>query len=156
MKKNISIGKVTRKNKTGLLKGLRPRLYSPHEKLYDCIWIFTLGDADAHPSIPHAHAQEKGFRLDAWTGDIYPAGNERERTIGKLKKKELAKLHSDTKFLAFAKKQIDWYREENPHIKFYVPEWFELKFKHLKLLEKNVDKQLEIFVFCGKAIVKQS
>lgn len=156
MKKSKLIGKITHKSKIGLVNGGRPRLYSPREKLYDCIWVFTIGDADDHPSIPHAHAQEKGFRLDAWTGDIYPAGNERERIIGKLKRKELEKLHSDPQFLAFARKQIDWYREENPHISFYVPEWFELKYKQPQLLAKNVESELEVFVFCGKASVKQS
>ena len=73
-----------------------PQLYSPREKLQDCIWIFTIGDADDKPSVPHAHAQGTGYRLDAWTGDIYPAGSERKRTIVKLSKKELARLHSDT------------------------------------------------------------
>ena len=43
---------------------------------------FTIGDADDKPSVPHAHAQGTGYRLDAWTGDIYPAGSERKRTIG--------------------------------------------------------------------------
>ena len=52
--------------------------------------------------MPHAHAQGTGYRLDAWTGDIYPAGSERKRTIGKLSKKELARLHSDPGFLKFA------------------------------------------------------
>ena len=33
-----------------------PQLYSPREKLQDCIWIFTIGDADDKPSVPHAHA----------------------------------------------------------------------------------------------------
>lgn len=64
-----------------------PQLYSPREKLQDCIWIFTIGDADDKPSVPHAHAQGTGYRLDAWTGDIYPTGSERKRTIGKLSKK---------------------------------------------------------------------
>jgi len=82
-----------------------PQLYSPREKLQDCIWIFTIGDADDKPSVPHAHAQGTGYRLDAWTGDIYPAGSERKRTIGKLSKKELARLHSDPGFLKFARKQ---------------------------------------------------
>lgn len=36
-----------------------PQLYSPREKLQDCIWIFTIGDADDKPSVPHAHAQER-------------------------------------------------------------------------------------------------
>ena len=69
-----------------------PQLYSPREKLQDCIWIFTIGDADDKPSVPHAHAQGTGYRLDAWTGDIYPAGSERKRTIGKLSKKRAGEI----------------------------------------------------------------
>ena len=110
-----------------------PQLYSPREKLQDCIWIFTIGDADDKPSVPHAHAQGTGYRLDAWTGDIYPAGSERKRTIGKLSKKELARLHSDPGFLKFARKQIQWYRENNPKINFYVPEWFTTLTRRSKL-----------------------
>ena len=110
-----------------------PQLYSPREKLQDCIWIFTIGDADDKPLVPHAHAQGTGYRLDAWTGDIYPAGSERKRTIGKLSKKELARLHSDPGFLKFARKQIQWYRENNPKINFYVPEWFTTLTRRSKL-----------------------
>ncbi len=64
-------------------------MYTPREKIQNRTWIFKKGDADDHPSIPHAHAKENGERLNVWTGDIYPAGNERVKTIGKLKAKEL-------------------------------------------------------------------
>lgn len=131
-----------------------PQLYSPHEKLQDCIWVFKLGDADDKPSVPHAHAQGKGYRLDAWTGDIYPAGTERKRTIGKLKKKEHAKLHSDPGFIDFAKKQIQWYRENNPHINFYVPEWFETEMKEARLVVVNKEHNVDTFIFVGKAQIK--
>jgi hypothetical protein len=132
-----------------------PRLYSPHEKLYDCIWIFKIGDADDKPSVPHAHAKDVGYRLDAWTGDIYPAGNERKKTIGKLKKKELSKLHSDPGFLVFAKKQIEWYKSANPYISFFVPEWFELKSNQLRLITMNQKNEVDKFVFLGRALINQ-
>lgn len=132
-----------------------PQLYSPREKLQACIWDFTIGDADDKPSVPHAHAIDVGYRLDAWTGDIYPAGNEREKTIGKLKKKELRKLHSDPGFLSFAKKQIEWYRSANPHISFYVPEWFELKSRQLLLITINQKNEVDKFVFLGRAFINQ-
>lgn len=131
------------------------QLYSPREKLQDCIWIFTIGDADDNPSVPHAHAKDVGYRLDAWTGDIYPAGKERKKTIGKLKKKELHRLHSDPNFLTFAKKQIEWYRSENPHISFYVPEWFELKSGQPRLIVRNQENEIQRFIFWGRAFIKQ-
>lgn len=142
------------RTKNGLRKVLGPQLYSPREKMQDCIWIFKLGDADDKPSVPHAHAQGKGYRLDAWTGDIYPAGTERKRTIGKLKRKELAKLHSDPGFIDFTKKQIQWYRENNPHISFYIPEWFETQMKKARLVASNKESEIDTFIFEGKAYIK--
>lgn len=90
------------------------KMYTPRVKLCGCTWVFTIGDPDDKPSVPHAHAVDSGYRLDAWSGDIYPAGTERMQKIGKLKQKDLRRLHSDPKFLAHAKKQIDWYREKYP------------------------------------------
>lgn len=136
-------------------KGFNSWLYSPREQLQNCIWIFILGDPDDIPSVPHAHAQEKGYRLDAWTGDIYPAGNERNRTIGKLRRKELKKLHSDPDFIKFAKKHIEWYRAENPNIKFYIPEWFNLKNRQSRLALKNNENTINEYSFVGKAIINR-
>ena len=85
--------------------------YVPREKLYNCTWIFTIGDCDDHPSVLHAHSLENGYRLNAWTGEIYPPGNVRDNVIGKLNKKELRILHSDSNFIKFAKKQIYWYHQ---------------------------------------------
>lgn len=133
---------------------ISPKGYSPREQLQNCIWIFTIGDADDKPSVPHAHAKDVGYRLDAWTGDIYPAGNERKQTIGKLKRKELKKLHSDTDFLTFAKKQIEWYKSANPHISFYVPEWFILKSQQLRLIKLKQANEGNTFIFIGKASIK--
>ena len=70
------------------------KMYTPRVKLCGCTWVFTIGDPDDKPSVPHAHAVDSGYRLDAWTGDIYPAGTERMQKIGKLKEKELHRLHS--------------------------------------------------------------
>ena len=136
-----------------------PQLYSPREKLQDCIWIFTIGDADDKPSVPHAHAQGTGYRLDAWTGDIYPAGSERKRTIGKLSKKELARLHSDPGFLKFARKQIQWYRQALPRnpagsSNFYVPEWFTTLTRRSELAIIKQEEVADVFAFVGKSHVK--
>lgn len=132
-----------------------PKLYSPCVKLQNCVWIFTIGDPDDKPSVPHGHAKDVGYRLDVWTGNIYPAGKERKNTIGRLKTKELRKLYADKKFIDFAKKQISWYRLTYPHIKFYVPEWFELKTKQLQLTTKTKEKKIDTFIFIGKSIINQ-
>lgn len=155
----ITKGKVFRrisvKARNKMSKQSGPKLYSPREKLQNCIWIFTIGDADDNPSVPHAHAKERGYRLDAWTGDIYPAGTERDKAIGKLTSRELKKLHSDSKFINFAKKQIEWYRSEYPHISFFVPEWFELKHMQSRLAGIYKEDEIKTFVFLGKAIIQK-
>lgn len=132
-----------------------PQLYSPHDKLQDCTWIFKIGDADDRPSVPHAHAKENGYRLDAWTGEIYPAGKERIKTIGKLKRKELAILHSDPGFIEFAQKQIKWYRDYNPHISFYVPDWFETLMKKKRLVTVSKE-EIDTFIFVTKACIRDN
>ena len=100
-----------------------PRAYTPKEKIHNCIWDFTIGDADDKPSVPHAHSREEGYRLNAWTGEIFPAGNDRTTAIDKIKTKDLKRLHKDGKFIEFAIKQISWYRVEHPSIGFFVPKW---------------------------------
>ena len=51
------------------LKRIRkgPQLYVTREKFFNCKWKFITGDEDDHPSVPHAHAVEKGYRLNKLT-----------------------------------------------------------------------------------------
>lgn len=128
-----------------------PKLYSPRNKIHNCIWIFKVGDRDDQPSVPHAHSKEEGYRLNAWTGEIYPPGTERKNPIGHLTKKELAALYKDSGFIDFAIKQIDWYQREFPHISFFIPDWFRLKYMMGKvelrgLLERKREKDTYIFI----------
>ena len=136
----------------------RPQLYTPKYKLQK----WRRGERDKltnlnsfnSPSVPHAHAKDTGYRLNAWTGDIYPAGNERKKIIGKLKKKELSTLHSDPDFLDFARKQIIWYQSEYPNIKFYVPDWFQLKTRQPRMIKKEMINEVGDFAFIGSAIIR--
>ena len=130
-----------------------PKQYSPRYKLQNCIWNFTLGDPDDKPSVPHAHAEGLGYRLNAWTRDIYPAGNERKKSIGKLKRKELQKLHSDPKFISFANKQIQWYKETYPHIHFYIPDSFMCNKVYLRTIDNHAKN--ENYSFIGTAIINK-
>ena len=133
----------------------KPQLYSPKEKMQNCRWFFTIGDPDDHPSVPHGHDKEHGYRLDAWTGKIYPKGNERNRIIGKLSRQELSCLHSDPKFLNYAQKQIKWYRENYPNITFYVPDWIELRLRSSKTQTHSKANNNVVFVFMSKAVIKE-
>ena len=126
--------------------------FKPREKLQNCTWKFTLGDVDDYPSVPHAHAIENGYRLNAWTGEIYPKGKERRKAIGHLSKKEFKILHSDFRFREFAQKQIYWYRETYPDVSFYVPDWFEPKtLKFSSKILRN-DSVIKSFIFRGSFI----
>ena len=158
---NIMYRKGKSYRKSSLIKSRRrqqsqfgPRMYTPREKLQNRIWEFTIGDADDHPSIPHAHARGSGERLNAWTGEIYQAGNDRVKIIGKLKKKELSRLHSDPRFIEFARNQIDWYRNTYPHLTFDVPDRFETKCRSSCLSMKRDENEITDFIFVGKAIFK--
>ena len=127
------------------------KAYIPKNVTHKYIWVFKLGDHDDHPSVPHAHSKEEGYRLDAWTGKIYPAGNERIRVIDNLRKKELSKLHKEEGFVNFAKKQINWYHEQHPAVDFFVPEWFKLK--HLqeeKTCVKGIENIPDEYIFYCK------
>ncbi len=127
--------------------------YIPSNKLHNCRWIFTIGDVDDHPSVPHAHSKEEGYRLNAWSGEIFPPGNERKASIGRLNRKELARLHNDKRFIAFAIKQVSWYRRTYPNIHFYVPEWFELKY--LRIMDgafEEVEDMDSVYIFVSGSI----
>lgn len=126
------------------------RSYVPREKFRDCWWIFTIGDADDKPSVPHAHSKGEGYRLNAWNGEIYPAGNDRSTVINKLNRKELQRLHKDKKFIDFAVKQINWYRSEYPCISFFVPEWFRLAHMMKQVDLQKYDDVSDIYIFKSK------
>ena len=129
--------------------------YSTPQRLNGYIWEFKLGDRDDHPSVPHGHSKEGGLRLDAWSGEIYPSGNERMRVIGKLASKELSRLHKDPKFIKFARKQIAWYQSEYPYIKFYVPDWLKLKSIQAYSSLFHKEDKVSVYRFYGKANINR-
>lgn len=142
------------KRKTTTNRRFSIQLYSPKEKYYNCIWNFILGDADDKPSVPHAHAQEFGYRLNAWTGEIYLVGNDRKRVIGNLPRKELSRLHRDAGFLKFAKKQIQWYQTKFPQITFFIPEWFRINYMTVKARGGRKEEEVEKYVFIAKIHIR--
>ncbi len=149
-KSNKKIGKITKGPHFGGEQSTlpRPQAYVPKEHFHNCEWIFKVGDADDHPSVPHAHSKDEGYRLNAWTGEIYPAGKEREKYIEKLSSKELSRLNKDPGFRKFAKKQIEWYHDAFPFIDFYVPEWFVNEvMNEKKLAIKKEEDTPDVYIF---------
>ena len=64
-RKDKAFRRVSAKVRNNISKRFRPQLYFLHEKLQNCSWVFKIGDADDKPSVPHAHAQGIGYRLNS-------------------------------------------------------------------------------------------
>lgn len=69
------------------------------------------------------------------------------------KKRELARLHSDSGFRKFAKKQIEWYRSEYPLIDFYIPDWFKVELSKTKMIVRGNTDETSAFVFVGTVVM---
>lgn len=75
-------------------------------------WEFHKGDADPHPSIPHAHQRSNDKRkLDAFLGFIYLKG----APDGREQRELIVKLWNDKKFRIFAEEAIRHFFQQNPH-----------------------------------------
>ena len=75
-------------------------------------WEFHKGDADPHPSIPHAHRRSDDKRkLDAFLGFIYLKG----APDGREQRESIVKLWNDKKFRIFAEEAIRHFFQQNPH-----------------------------------------
>ncbi|WP_041852928.1 hypothetical protein [Vibrio antiquarius] len=71
-------------------------------------WMFTIGDADCFPSVPHGHLNNKNgkTKLNPYTGYII---NKDKKEIDRLTKAEMYVLWSDPKFRNHCREQINWY-----------------------------------------------
>lgn len=83
-------------------------------------WLFTVGDTDCFPSVPHAHYQRKTNpwpKLNPYTGVVY-SSMKAEDVSSRLTKKEMKSLWNDSKFIEECRKQIIWYSAFAPHYSF--------------------------------------
>lgn len=83
-------------------------------------WLFTVGDKDCFPSVPHAHYQRKTTpwpKLNPYTGVVYSSMNA-EDVSSRLTKREMKLLWNDSKFIEECRKQIIWYSAFAPHYSF--------------------------------------
>jgi hypothetical protein len=71
-------------------------------------WVFTIGDVDCAPSVPHGHLLKKTnkTKLNPYTGFVFD-GNGKESY--RLKKAEMITLWNDKDFRSHCHEQIDWY-----------------------------------------------
>ena len=83
-------------------------------------WVFTIGDADCYPSVPHGHFQRKTTpwpKLNPYTGGVF-VGPHHEDKSRRLSRLEMQMLWNDGEFLSFCHCQIDWYSRFAPQYQF--------------------------------------
>lgn len=83
-------------------------------------WVFTIGDADCYPSVPHGHLQRKTNpwpKLNPYTGGVF-VGPHQEDKNRRLSRVEMQMLWNDEEFLCFCHSQIDWYSRFAPQYRF--------------------------------------
>ncbi|PJH88531.1 MULTISPECIES: hypothetical protein [Pseudomonas] len=96
-------------------------------------WIFTVGDVDCYPSVPHGHFQKKTNswpKLNPYTGRVFSAPHSEDKAR-RLTRREMQVLWNDEEFLNHCHKQIDWYTEFAPQYQFvtakygrhHLPRW---------------------------------
>lgn len=74
-------------------------------------WVFTIGDKDCYPSVPHGHWSSKTTewpKLNPYNGRVF-AGMHREDASARLKKGDMQKLWRDSQFINHCRTQIQWY-----------------------------------------------
>lgn len=94
-------------------------MFSPKERLYNCVWTFHKYDEDFLPSVPHGHSGE--YKLDVNNGNVYNKSS--DKAVGHATKKELDRLHRNKDFQQFTKEHIAWYKETFPSVPVQEPAW---------------------------------
>lgn len=83
-------------------------------------WMFTIGDRDCYPSVPHGHFKAKTNewpKLNPYTGRVFVAGH-KEDSAKRLNKKEMIDLWNNTKFVERCREQVLWYSDFAPAYQF--------------------------------------
>lgn len=86
-------------------------------------WVFTIGDPDHYPSVPHGHLNnqnQKWPKLNPYSGRAF-GKTQSENTTLRLSREEMRSLWNDEKFKQHALKQIAWYNRTYPRHRFPVP-----------------------------------
>lgn len=83
-------------------------------------WMFTIGDIDCYPSVPHGHYKSKTRewpKLNPYTGRVF--SDVHKEDVGKrLSKKDMIKLWNDSNFIEHCREQILWYSDVAPSYRF--------------------------------------
>jgi hypothetical protein len=93
-------------------------------------WMFTLGDRDCYPSVPHGHQHRKTNewpKLNPYSGRVFSDVHS-EDIGGRLKKAEMKKLWNDDDFIEHCRKQVLWYIDFAPEYRFPMARFGKLRF----------------------------
>jgi hypothetical protein len=96
-------------------------------------WMFTIGDVDCYPSVPHGHYKSKARewpKLNPYTGRVFSDLHDEDRQK-RLSKIEMKELWSDSKFVDHCREQVLWYSDFAPSYgfprarrgKIFFPKW---------------------------------
>ena len=76
-------------------------------------WMFTIGDVDCYPSVPHGHNKSKTKqwpKLNPYTGRVF-SDMHKEDTGKRLSKKDMKNIWNDSKFVEHCREQVLWYSD---------------------------------------------
>ncbi len=93
-------------------------------------WIFTVGDPDCYPSVPHGHLRRKTNKwpkLNPYTGRVF-ADVHTEDASCRLTKAEMKVLWNDEDFVEHCRKQVLWYSDFAPKYAFPRARFEKLRF----------------------------
>lgn len=80
-------------------------------------WVFTQGDVDCYPSVPHGHLYNKTNewpKLNPYNGRVFSSIHQ-EDIKKRLDKNAMKILWNDPKFVEHCRKQVFWYSQNFPH-----------------------------------------
>lgn len=83
-------------------------------------WMFTIGDADCYPSVPHGHYKSKVRewpKLNPYTGRVF-FDIHKEDSSKRLNKNDMITLWNDSRFIEHCRKQVHWYSNFAPGYEF--------------------------------------
>jgi hypothetical protein len=83
-------------------------------------WLFTIGDRDCYPSVPHGHLHTKTNawpKLNPYTGRVFTSVQV-ESVGDRLSMADMKVLWNDENFIDLCRKQVQWYSEFAPAYEF--------------------------------------
>lgn len=79
-------------------------------------WMFTVGDRDCYPAVPHGHLQKKTNewpKLNPYTGRVFSDVHQ-EDVSSRLDRSQMKLLWNNSKFVDLCRKQVLWYSDFAP------------------------------------------